>query len=116
MSLEFEIANDLRTKEAIDVTGRGDFEARPKFFGHDAASNEFAPFEDEHFSSRAGEVSGGHQAVMTCADNDGVVFGTHGGNCRDLECQVIHARATILDNGPLLRGKSPLASFAASNL
>ena len=74
MALEFEIADDFRTEEAVDVTGGGDFEAGPEFLGDDAAADEFAAFEDEDFSSRAREISGSDEAVMACTDNDGVVF------------------------------------------
>jgi hypothetical protein len=41
------------------------------------AADDVAAFEDQHLPAGAREVSGGGQAVMTAADDDGVV--THRG-------------------------------------
>src|SRR5438445_765556 len=77
MAPQLQIADDFRTEKAVDVAGGGDLEAGPKFFGDDAASDEFAAFKHEDFFSRAGEVSGRHEAVMTCPDNNDVVLCVH---------------------------------------
>src|SRR6267378_4587791 len=74
VALEFEIADDFRTEKAIDVAGGGNLKTRPKLFGDDTAPDEFAAFEDENFSSGAGEISRSYKAVVTRAYNDSVVF------------------------------------------
>jgi hypothetical protein len=74
MAFEVEIAYDFRTEKAVDIAGGGDLEAGPKFLRHDAASDQSAPFEDEDLETCAGEISGSHEAVMTRADDDGVVL------------------------------------------
>src|SRR6266851_9137471 len=67
MPLELQIADNFRTKEAIDVAGGGDFKAGPDFLSNDAAADEFTALEDEDFPPCASEVSGSHEAIMSCA-------------------------------------------------
>ena len=76
--LELQIADDLRTEEAVDVAGGGDLEAGPELFGDGAAAEQFAAFEDEHLAAGSREIGGGDQAVVAGADDDGVVCSGHG--------------------------------------
>src|SRR5262245_33703503 len=83
MPFEFEVADDFRAEQAVDVAGGGTFEPGPKFFGDDAATDQCAPFEHEHLAASAREIRGRDEPVMPCPDDDGVVFGIHeltGGN------------------------------------
>jgi len=75
LAFEFEITDDFRPEEAVDVAGGGDFKAGPEFLGDDASADPFAAFEHEDFSPGAGEIRGSDETVMARADNDGVVLG-----------------------------------------
>src|SRR6266542_2686329 len=77
VALELQLADDFRAKEAVDVAGGGNFKAGPQCLGDDATADEFAAFEDEDSAPGAGQVGGGHQAVVAGPDDDGIVFRIH---------------------------------------
>jgi len=70
---EFQIADHFRAEEADDVGEDGKFEARENLLGHGRPANEVAAFKDEDFFPCFGEVGGGGQAVVACADDEGIV-------------------------------------------
>jgi hypothetical protein len=85
---EFEIANDFRAEETVDVGGAGDFAAGPNFFGDAASAENVAAFEDEDFLPRLGEIRSGDEAVVARANNDRVVGSTHEGWIRIRDARV----------------------------
>jgi hypothetical protein len=44
------------------------------FLGNCRAAHNLAPFNHQRLQAGPGEVAGGHQAVVTAADNDDVVL------------------------------------------
>ena len=73
MPLQFQVANDFRSKQTVDITGGGNFEAPPQFFGHDTTADQLTAFQDQNLPSCPRQVSRGHKAVMPCTHNNRVV-------------------------------------------
>ena len=73
ISLQIEIAHDLGSKEAIDVSCGRYFESRKGLLAYARASDQVAPFQDKHAALRAREVTRRYQAVVTTPDHDRII-------------------------------------------
>jgi hypothetical protein len=73
VSLEIEIPDNLGPEEAVDVCGGGDLVAGPQLLGDAGAAEELATLQDQNLDAGSGQVGGGHQTVVTTADNDEVI-------------------------------------------
>ena len=67
---QIEVANDFRAQQRDDVGKNGKFESGNDFFGDGGAAEDVAPFEDEDFFARAGEIGRVDEAVVAAADHD----------------------------------------------
>ena len=77
MTRQIEFANNLRTEQRNDVGTNGEFEAGKNFFGDCRAAEHMPALEYKHALARAREIRGVHQAVVTSADDDAIVFLFH---------------------------------------
>jgi hypothetical protein len=73
--MKFEIANDLRAKEADHVGGGGKFVSGEWLLGDARPANDVPAFQDKHGSPCLGQVRGGNEPVVAGADHDDVVSG-----------------------------------------
>src|ERR1051326_6250419 len=73
VTLQLQITNNLGTKQAVDIAPGGDFKPGPDSSGTHAPSEKSRPSKDETLLSRTGKISSRDQAVVTRANNDGVV-------------------------------------------
>src|SRR5438552_18850918 len=69
MTLQFEIPDNLRPEQAVDVAGSRDFESRPQFLCYHTPSDQFSAFQDEHLSSCPSQISSSDKSVVARADN-----------------------------------------------
>ena len=76
VAVQLELANDLRTQQAVDVRGGRDLVARPDLFGDAGAADQLAPLE-HHALARARQIGRGHERVVPGADEDDVVAVRH---------------------------------------
>jgi hypothetical protein len=74
---QFQLANDVRAQQADDVGEDGELEAGIDLLGDAGAADEIALFQHQHLLAGFRQVSGGHQAVVPAADNNGVVLSGH---------------------------------------
>ena len=67
---ELQIVDHLALQQVADVGAGGDAEAREQLLGDAGSADEAAPFQHQHVSAGAGQVEGGHQAVVPAAHHD----------------------------------------------
>src|SRR5262249_5858598 len=72
-----QVADDLFTKEAVNVGGRGHLEAGKDFFGDAGPADDRAALQDEYLLARPRQVARRHQTVVAGADNDRVEMRCH---------------------------------------
>ena len=70
---EIEIANDLGPQERNDIRADGELETGKDLFGDGGAAEHVASLEHEHLASRACQVGGAGQPVVSPANDDGVI-------------------------------------------
>ena len=46
----------------------------PKRFCHDLSAGNIAPFKDKNFPAIFGEIGSSNQAIVSCADDDVIIF------------------------------------------
>jgi hypothetical protein len=68
-----ELSDDFGAKEAHNVRSDAETKAREHLFGHRSASEHVAALEDKGRDTGAGEIGRGGKAIVTAADDDGVV-------------------------------------------
>ena len=82
MSRKVQIPDHLGHQHAGYIGGERHPVPRDHLFGDAGPANNAAPFYDQHFLTRLGQIGGCCQSVMTGADDDGVEAGL-GGLCAD---------------------------------
>ncbi len=107
--LQFQVADDLRPQQAVDVGGRGDLEAGPDFFGDAAAADDFAAFQHQGFIALLGQIRRRDEAVVPGADDDGVVRLRH-------EHLILNKEAEEQWRGEQWRKRSIIAGVALPRL
>ena len=77
MTFQFEIPDDLRAQEAVDVRRGRHLEPGPQLLGGTGAAQNLAAFEDHNLKAGPGGIGRGDESVVPTADNDQVVRSRH---------------------------------------
>src|SRR5216684_7716437 len=75
VSGKIKVADYLRPQQRYDVRTNGKFESGENFFRHRGPAEHVTALQHEDFLTRACEIRGVGQAIVSAADYDYVVFG-----------------------------------------
>ena len=109
MLFQFQVANDFRAQQAIDVRSCGHLVAWPDFFRHAAAANDFSTFQHQGFIALLGEIRCRDEAVMPGPNDDGVIRLRH-------EHLILNKEAEEQWRGEQWRKRSIIAGVALPRL
>src|SRR5262249_49859263 len=74
MLSKFQVINDLAVKHVANVSAVRYAEPREYLFCRDRTADTGQSFYHQNFQTLCRQIAGGDHAIVTCANNDGVVF------------------------------------------
>src|SRR3954464_11485905 len=77
VTMQLHVTQYIGAHRPAGVCQGGTAEAQRDLFRHSAAADYIAALQNERLMSRFGEIEGGHQAVVSAADDDHVALRAH---------------------------------------